>query len=431
MKNIEKQLAQSESINEVYALLSQYLQNTLKNSVCILVQLDEKQDESFVYDLIGLKAPIFKKLIRILGLNPVGKRFKNTPYGRKHLFSSNQLNSFNGNLSEFSQSAVPDWICSLIEIVFNIKNIHTIGLHYKNVSIGSVMVFPRMGDTALFPEIEVNIPTFSKRMIEIIDTYKQDVLGLDTRDRFTKAILSNITHEIRTPLNCMAGPMDVGLKLLNENEHTKKLASIIWKSSSELTDKLDKLLVLSDFQTNGIHIHPQKLSPGNIAFKVEEIVQKQSLANEDRNMIVNIKLDESMTDPISIDPFYFELIVLELINNALKFSEKDLSINVSGRKLLKIEICDEGIGMSEKEVREYTKAFNRTKEISEKYTGMGIGLSIVDCIVKEHNWKITFHSTPAKGTSVTLFLEGDVENTAVSTSSHLQMEANQKTRLKQ
>jgi signal transduction histidine kinase len=420
MKDIKKKLAQSKNINEVYELLSNYLKNTLKNSVCILVQLDEKQDEAFVYSLIGLKTPLFNKLIRILGLDPVGKRFRNTPIGRKRFFSSNKLIPFQGNLSQFSEGAIPDWICNVVETVFNIKNIYTIGISYENVLIGSVMVFPRMDDTALFIEIEKNITFFSKRMKEIIDTYKQDILGLDTRDIFTKAILNNISHEIRTPLNGIVGLMDAGLRLLNDNENTKELTSIIWKNSLELTNKLDNLLVLSDFQTNGTHISPKSLSANVIAFEVEQIVREQSSVNKDRNIILNINIDELNIPVVSIDMYYFKLIVVELINNALKFSEKDITINLNGNKVLKIEICDEGIGMTEKEITEYVKAFNRNKEICEKYTGMGIGLSIVKHIVKKHNWQISFNSTIDKGTSVTIYLERhDIENTALNTSSNL------------
>jgi len=219
-------------------------------------------------------------------------------------------------------------------------------------------------------------------MKEIIDTYKQDILGLDTRDIFTKAILNNISHEIRTPLNGIVGLMDAGLRLLNDNENTKELTSIIWKNSLELTNKLDNLLVLSDFQTNGTHISPKSLSANVIAFEVEQIVREQSSVNKDRNIILNINIDELNIPVVSIDMYYFKLIVVELINNALKFSEKDITINLNGNKVLKIEICDEGIGMTEKEITEYVKAFNRNKEICEKYTGMGIGLSIVKHIVK-------------------------------------------------
>ncbi|PKQ63980.1 hypothetical protein BZG02_08180 [Labilibaculum filiforme] len=418
MKNVEKLLAQTQNINEVYELLSQYLQDTLKNSVCILVQLDEKQDEAFVYSLIGLKAPLLIRSVRILGVYPVRKRFKNTPFGRRNFFSSNKLTPFEGNLAQFSESAVPDWICNLIEFVFNIKNIYTIGISYENVSIGSVMVFPRMDDASLFQEIEKNISLFAKRMKELMDNYKQDVLGLDTRDQFTKAILNNISHELRTPLNCMAGPIDLGLRLLNENENTKELASMIWKSSFELTDKLDKLLVLSDFQTNGVRINPKSLSASEIAFEVEQIVQKQRSVYKDRNIILNVNRDAFTIPDISIDLLYFQLIVVELINNALKFSEKDISITISGNKVLKMEICDEGIGMSEKEIKEYVKAFHRNNVISEKYTGMGIGLSIVEYIVNKHDWHFSISSTIDKGTVVTIYLgEYDSKNTAINSSS--------------
>ena len=97
--------------------------------------------------------------------------------------------------------------------------------------------------------------------------------------------------------------------------------------------------------------------------------------------------------------------LVELINNAIKFSEKDITINLNLKNDIKIEICDKGIGMSEKEIIEYVKAFNRNNVISEKYTGIGIGLSIVKLIVEKHNWQISFNSIVDKGTSVTICLK--------------------------
>jgi len=192
-----------------------------------------------------------------LGLNPVGKRFNNSPYGRKFFFSTNKFISFKGNLSKLAEGTISEWICNIIENVFNLKNIYSIGLNCENDLLGSVLVFPRKGDEVFLKYVEKNIIFFSIRMKEIIDTYKHDVLGLDTRDIFTKAILHNINHEIRTPLNGIIGLMDVGLRLLKENENTKELTSLIWKNSVDLTNKLDKLLVLSDFQTNGLILIPK------------------------------------------------------------------------------------------------------------------------------------------------------------------------------
>ena len=137
---------------------------------------------------------------------------------------------------------------------------------------------------------------------------------------------------------------------------------------------------------------------------MEQIVREQRFVNKDRNIILNIKTDESDYSEVSVDVYYFKLMLVELINNAIKFSEKDIIINFNLYKDIKIEVCDEGIGMSEKEIIEYVKAFNRNNVINEKYTGIGIGLSIVKLIVEKHNWQISFNSTIDKGTSVTIYL---------------------------
>ena len=308
-------------------------------------------------------------------------------------------------MSKLAEGTIAEWICNIIENVFNLKNIYAIGLNCKNNLLGSVLVFPRKGDEVFLKYVEEHIVFFSIRMNEILDTYKHDVLGLDTRDLFTKAILHNINHEIRTPLNGIIGLMDVGLRLLKENENTKELTSLIWKNSAELTNKLDKLLVLFDFQTNGTCVNPKSLSVKVLAFEVEQIVREQKAVNKDRNIILNINKDESDNSEVFVDAYYFKLMLVELINNAIKFSEKDITINLNLKNDIKIEICDKGIGMSEKEIIEYVKAFNRNNVISEKYTGIGIGLSIVKLIVEKHNWQISFNSIVDKGTSVTIYLK--------------------------
>ncbi len=404
MNPITTKLTHASTINDVYFLLSEYLTNTLNESVCILLQLDDKQNEAYVYDLIGLHRPLFNKLIRILGLNPVGKRFKNSPYGAKYFYSSSTLQSFSGNLYQLADGLVPEWICQLIESVFDIKNIHFIGLKHEEVIIGCVLVFPRKEDKRFFEEVNKNIPLFSMRMKEIMDSYKQEIFGMDTRERFTRAIINNISHEIRTPLNGIVGLIDAGLQLLDSHEDTKALTSVIWKNSLELTNKLDNLLLISDLESGAASFAIQKQPLQIVAMELEQLVRKLNFEFKDRRIVLNNLFQEDNQFLISVDLYYLRIAINELVINALKFSEKDVVVNIKADSCFKVEIVDKGIGMTAGEISEYVKAFSRNKEIKERYTGMGIGLSIVKRIVQKHDWKIDLQSEPDKGTIITIDL---------------------------
>lgn len=404
MNPITTKLTHASTINDVYFLLSEYLTNTLNESVCILLQLDDKQNEAYVYDLIGLHRPLFNKLIRILGLNPVGKRFKNSPYGAKYFYSSSTLQSFSGNLYQLADGLVPEWICQLIESVFDIKNIHFIGLKHEDVIIGCVLVFPRKEDKRFFEEVNKNIPLFSMRMKEIMDSYKQEIFGMDTRERFTRAIINNISHEIRTPLNGIVGLIDAGLQLLDSHEDTKALTSVIWKNSLELTNKLDNLLLISDLESGAASFAIQKQPLQIVAMELEQLVRKLNFEFKDRRIVLNNLFQEDNQFLISVDLYYLRIAINELVINALKFSEKDVVVNIKADSCFKVEIVDKGIGMTAGEISEYVKTFSRNKEIKERYTGMGIGLSIVKRIVQKHDWKIDLQSEPDKGTIITIDL---------------------------
>jgi signal transduction histidine kinase len=404
MNAITAKLTLASSINDVYALLSEYLQSTLKESVCILLQLDDKQNEAYVYDLIGLHRPLFNKLIRILGLNPVGKRFKNSPYGAKYFYSSHILQSFNGNLYQLADGLVPEWICQLIESVFNIQNIHFIGLKHDEVVIGCVLVFPRKEDKSLFKKVNRDIPLFSIRMKEIMESYKKEMLGIDTRERFTRAIINNISHEIRTPLNGIVGLIDAGLQLLDSNENTRELTSIIWKNSLELTNKLDNLLLISDLESGAASFSIQEQPIQIVFMELEQVVRKLNFEFRNRHIVLNSYIQDDDYSQIPIDVYYLRMVVNELVNNALKFSEGGVSVSLSRDTHLRLTVCDQGIGMTTEEIAQYVKAFSRTKEVKEQYRGMGIGLSIVKLIVNKLGWNIKFVSQPNRGTSVTLEL---------------------------
>ncbi|WP_066630774.1 sensor histidine kinase [Labilibacter marinus] len=395
------QINNTKTINEVYDLLSIDIQKIIPNSIIILNQLNEKKDEAYVYDLIGLNKPFFNKLIRILGINPVGKHFKNSEYGRKHFYTSKQFEQFNGKLYDFSDGIVSEWVCNLIESVFYLKNIYTIGLNYDNTIIGCLMVFPRKDDKHKLKDIQQRIPLYCNRMKVILEEYKSDIWGNDIQNNFSQAIINNISHEIRTPLNGIVGLMQAGLNLLETNEDTQHLTSKIWQNSNELTSKIDNLLLISNLQTNQTQFRFQDVSINEIIIKIEFLIRKIGTEFEGRKIHFIDRTTIRKHNYYRLDTYYFEVTLLEILRNAIKFSEDivELSIDIKNT-IMHINISDKGIGMTATEHADIFKLFNNNDQANNR--GMGLGLPIVKEICNKHNWNINFLTELHIGTSVNI-----------------------------
>jgi len=103
-----------------------------------------------------------------------------------------------------------------------------------------------------------------------------------------------------------------------------------------------------------------------------------------------------------------EYAVFNLLTNAVKYSEPDTRVTVACRvqgDRLRLSVQDQGIGMDSKELRQIFQRFYRTKRAEESgEAGTGIGLSIVDQIVRHHGGKIEVTSAPGQGSCFTVVL---------------------------
>jgi signal transduction histidine kinase len=124
---------------------------------------------------------------------------------------------------------------------------------------------------------------------------------------------------------------------------------------------------------------------------------------------INISLDDSVTDSEKIivagDEYLLKTAVSNLIENACKYSPDHSVLIGIGRedKYVKVIFEDKGIGIPEEDIENILEPFYRGKNTVE-IPGTGIGLSLVNQIVKNHNGTITITSKPGEGTRITLLL---------------------------
>lgn len=221
--------------------------------------------------------------------------------------------------------------------------------------------------------------------------------------------LSNMSHEIRTPLNGILGST---ANLILQNSHNKELVEqleIIMLSGERLLNTINNILDMSRLVANKMDV---KLENTNINdFLSLILIPYKSLAIQ-KGLLLTLK---QQTKPLmaQIDKRYFELIVTNIVENAIKYSDQGLiRITLKGdHKYLYLYVQDDGIGISEDYLKKLFTPFEQESfGYDREFEGSGIGLTITKNLVDLLSGEIKIDSKKGEGTLVSValpLLEGD------------------------
>jgi PAS domain S-box-containing protein len=194
--------------------------------------------------------------------------------------------------------------------------------------------------------------------------------------------LSNMSHEIRTPLGVIIGYADLLLEHPNAPEVTNGLG-IIYRNSNHLLNLVDDLLDLSKVEAGKLTIEHL---PFLVDHEMEVIVGQFQRRAQAKGVSLNLRQLTPLPLHLYTDPIRFRQIVLNVLGNALKFTEAgSIDVEVSygkvvssaQKKLICIDIHDTGRGMSQEEALNIFEPFTQaTCSTSRQYGGTGLGLSI-------------------------------------------------------
>ena len=222
--------------------------------------------------------------------------------------------------------------------------------------------------------------------------------------------LVNISHELKTPLNVIFATAQLFSMYCNSGSLDDKKDSIIKyiesikHNSYRLSKIINNIVDLSKIEAG---FYKLNLSNNNIVEIVEEIVMSLTNLTESKglNIIFDTDLEENI---IACDIEKIERIVLNLISNAIKFSNKGDEILVyvkNESKFVEISVKDNGIGIEEEHLDIIFDRFRQVdKSLSRNAEGTGIGLSLVKSIVELHGGSIYVESEFGKGSKFTVRL---------------------------
>lgn len=255
----------------------------------------------------------------------------------------------------------------------------------------------------------LDVPTQLKSSYGSMEAKQQ----ADEARRLKSNFLSNMSHEVRTPLNGILGST---ANLILQNSHNKELVEqleIIMLSGERLLNTINNILNMSRLTANKMDVKLEKTNINDFISLI--LIPYKSLAIK-KGLLLTLR-QEKKPLMANIDKRYFELIVTNIVENAIKYSDKGL-IRItlkSDHQHLYLSVQDDGIGISKEYLnRLFTPFEQESFGYDREFEGSGIGLTITKKLVDLLSGEIKIDSKKGEGTlvSVTLPLLEDEKNLA-------------------
>lgn len=216
--------------------------------------------------------------------------------------------------------------------------------------------------------------------------------------------INNMTHEFKTPIATISLASDAmdSPKVFGKEEQTKYYLNIIRQENKRMNNQVERVLQMALIENEDFHLDLQKTDLHSI---IENTIKAVDLAAKEKKGRIQSSL-RATCSKIPVDEIHFANILNNLLDNALKYCEKEPDILVetfSADNKIYLRISDNGVGMS-KEVQKYIfdKFYRRPSGNIHNVKGFGLGLSYVKAIVEAHGGEISVTSEPGNGSIFTL-----------------------------
>jgi signal transduction histidine kinase/CheY-like chemotaxis protein len=257
-----------------------------------------------------------------------------------------------------------------------------------------------MGVAAVTSQVLAAAQLDRRRANEIIHATEQRLRAVaEESARLREEFLSIATHELRTPLTSLRGYIQLAHQALDRGQHDRLRATLrtALHQSDRLATLIGQLLDASQANAGTLTIAP---TPTDASEIVGAVVEAARLANETHRWAVEIEPGLHA----NLDPVRFEQVLVNLIDNAMKFSPAGGTITIrfaAEGADLRLEVTDQGLGIAPAHLDRIFERFYRAHE-DRGLGGLGLGLYITRQIVERHGGNVRVASEPGGGTTFTV-----------------------------
>jgi len=244
--------------------------------------------------------------------------------------------------------------------------------------------------------IFIIIMAFSSSLYQLIRQKKISQIKTD--------FINNMTHEFKTPIATINLALDSikNPKIINDNDKVLRYVQMIRDENKRMHSQVENVLRISRLEKNQLDISKETIDMHDT---IEDAITHVSLLIADRKGTINTHFEAIITE-IPGNEFHLTNIIVNILENGLKYSEGAPKINVyteSTNKFFILKIKDEGIGMT-KAVQKHVfdKFYREQRGNVHDVKGHGLGLAYVKEIVEKHHGTVFVESEKGKGSTFTV-----------------------------
>lgn len=233
----------------------------------------------------------------------------------------------------------------------------------------------------------------------------------ETANKAKSTFLANMSHEIRTPMNAILGHAQILEKDKSLTKDQVRSIRSVNKSGEHLLALINDILDMSKIEAGKIKLKHRSF---RLHCFLEEVEEMFSNRIREKGLSFELHIDSQLPDIICGDDHRIRQIMINLMGNAVKFTQ-DGGIILSGElkdNLITISVKDSGVGIPKKRQKAIFEAFEQTDSGVRSEAGTGLGLAISQNMARLMGGEISVTSTPGKGSTFTftfLYKQGDIQ----------------------
>ena len=217
---------------------------------------------------------------------------------------------------------------------------------------------------------------------------------LENASKRERQFSSDVSHELRTPISVIMAESEYGAKYTDSVEDAKESFDVIERQSKRMTAMINQILELSRLDSR-LEITKEELL---LSDKIKHTLEDYKILFDNKNIKLSITIEEDIS--IYANEALIMRMIDNLLSNALKYAETEVTVCLAKRNRIILEVADDGIGISDEEKKRIWDRFYKVDKsrTTTEDNSSGLGLSITKKILELHDGRIAVLDNKPKGT---------------------------------